>query len=438
MSFLLPGGGRVLLQPNNLGGGAEGLVYGLDGTADLCAKIYLDQGDPTRGPRLAALRRTAPATWEGDNAEHLHVAWPREVLHDDAGGTAGFLMPLVEGKSLTALFDPGQRIEAVDDPTWRVQVAVAARAARLLAMLHAADIVVGDVSPTNMLVSRSGHVTLIDCDAVQFTDPRSGELFRCTKVTPEYAPPMSANGQALTPSHDNFGLAILVCQLLMEGDHPFEGVPVDPNAPDFAAAENIQQQNNRIIFPERFVTVPGAAPVGLLPPEVRQLVVDCFGAGHRDPAARPTAQAWADALDRAGFQLMGCRENERHVYHSSLPECVWCGMSRAGFGEHYPAAGIPKLVIPPPAPPVTGPATRRRPVGVVPSATSPRPGPRPASPRPATPRPATTPAAERKAPPTPRRAPTPARAPTSVRLLAKLFVIALVVILLLLAFATLR
>ncbi|MGY2088228.1 protein kinase domain-containing protein [Nocardia gipuzkoensis] len=427
MSFFIPGGRRVTLQPNNFGGGAEGLVYGLDGTSDLCAKIYLDQGEPTRARKLAALRRTIPATWEGDNAEHLHVAWPREVLHDAAGATAGFLMPLVQGKSLTTLFDPGQRIEAVDDPTWRVLVAVAARAARLLAMLHAVGIVVGDVSPTNMLVSRSGHVTLIDCDAVQFTDPRSGELFRCTKVTPEYAPPMAANGQTLTPSHDNFGLAVLVCQLLMEGDHPFEGVPVDPDTPDFAAAENIQQQNNRLLFPERFVTVPGAAPVELLPPEVRELAMACFGNGHRDPTARPTAQAWADALDRAGFRLMGCRENERHVYHSSLSECVWCGISRAGLGEHYPAAGIPKVVIPPPTPPIVSPTTQRPPVKIAPTAKPPRPGPRP---------PATGPATTPKPRPTVPSA--PSSGSTALGLAAKVMLFALAVLLVAIAIASYR
>ncbi|WP_280372824.1 protein kinase domain-containing protein [Nocardia abscessus] len=427
MSFFIPGGRRVMLQPNNFGGGAEGLVYGLDGTSDLCAKIYLDQGEPTRARKLAALRRTIPAAWEGDNAEHLHVAWPREVLQDDAGATAGFLMPLVQGKSLTTLFDPGQRIEAVDDPTWRVLVAVAARAARLLAMLHGVGIVVGDVSPTNMLVSRSGHVTLIDCDAVQFTDPRSGELFRCTKVTPEYAPPMAANGQTLTPSHDNFGLAVLVCQLLMEGDHPFEGVPVDPDTPDFAAAENIQQQNNRLLFPERFVTVPGVAPVELLPPEVRELAMACFGNGHRDPTARPTAQAWADALDRAGFQLMGCRENERHVYHTSLSECVWCGISRAGFGEHYPAAGIAKVVIPPPTAPIVSPTTQRPSVKIAPTAKPPRPRPRPPAPDlTSTPK------------PRPNVPSAPSSGSTALGLIAKVMLFALAVLLVAIAIASYR
>jgi DNA-binding helix-hairpin-helix protein with protein kinase domain len=359
MSLHLPDGREVRLGGTVLGSGAEGLVYDLAETKDLCAKIYLEP-EPDLHQRLISLMRTEPATWRGDHAEHLHVAWPRQPLMDAGGRTIGFLMPLVEGEPLTRLFDPHVRVGAIEEPTWRVIVGVAARTARLLAKLHSAGIVMGDVSPANILVSPSGHVTLLDCDTVQFTDPETNILYRCAKLTPEYAPPAS-NGsatQVLSPSHDAFCLAVLICQLLMEGDHPFEGVPANLNDVDALASDNIRLQNNRIVFPERFTPVPGAIPVSVLPPDLLQLAQTCFGEGHRDPEARPSPEDWEKSLERAGFELMGCRVNDRHLYHNSLRSCVWCDRVTQGFDDRYPPAfPSPRVVFP--QTPQRSPATSR-------------------------------------------------------------------------------
>jgi len=348
MSLYLPSGREIRLGDKVLGSGAEGLVHDLADTKDLCAKIYLDPA-PDLHQRLIALMRTEPASWLGDHPEHKYVAWPREPLMDDTGRTRGFLMPLVEGEPLTRLFDPEVRAGAIEEPSWRVLISVGARAARLLGKLHAAGVVMGDVSAANILVSPGGHVTLIDCDTVQFTDPVTQVLYRCEKLTPEYAPPAS-NGsatQVLSPSHDAFSLAVLICQLLMEGEHPFEGVPSNPADMDALASDNIRLQNNRIVFPERFTPVPGAIPVSVLPPEILRLAQACFGEGHRNPDARPTPSAWESALEHVGFELMGCRVNDRHLYHNSLPGCVWCARMAQGFDDRYPLRRVaPRIVIP--------------------------------------------------------------------------------------------
>jgi DNA-binding helix-hairpin-helix protein with protein kinase domain len=352
MSLYLPDGREIRLGQRVLGRGAEGLVHDLAETPDLCAKIYLEPAVNLH-QRLVALMRTEPASWAGDHEEHKHVAWPRQPLLDETGRTIGFLMPTVEGHSLTRLFDPYGRVEAIEEPTWRVVIGVAARAARLLSRLHSAGIVVGDVSPANILVSPSGHVTLIDCDTVQFTDPATNILYPCAKLTPEYAPPI-LNGSGppvLTPGDDAFSAAVLICQLLMEGDHPFEGVPSQPLDFDAAASDNIKLQNNRIVFPERLHPIPGAIASAVLPPQVRQLAHECFGEGHRNPGKRPLPQAWETALEHAGFELMGCRANDRHLYHSSLPSCVWCDRIAEGFDDRYPPAQITaRIVIPVPIP----------------------------------------------------------------------------------------
>lgn len=386
MTVYLPGG-RVITLDAPLGGGAEGKIFRLAETPDLCAKVYLDPERYTN-ERLVAMMAAAPSRWRGDHGEHMHLAWPREVLEDRNGQTRGFLMPLVEGAPLTHLFDPRKRLTAVDTPTWRLVVTVAARVARLLAMLHDAGVVMGDLSPTNVVLSRTGHVTLVDCDTVQFTDAKTGEVHRCTKLTPEYAAPELSSGQAveLRPSQDDFGLAVLVCQLLMEGEHPFEGVPADAAAPDGTAADNIRLQNNRILFPERFTALADGMPLNVLPPRVLELARACFGEGHRDPAARPSASEWAETLDQVGFQLMGCRHNENHTYHQTLGSCLWCARRDAGHGDHFPAPGVPDVVALPV--PASFPAARTVPWPRPPVSPTPAPQP-PPQPYPA---PAATPA----------------------------------------------
>jgi DNA-binding helix-hairpin-helix protein with protein kinase domain len=335
MSLRLPNG-RVVKLGSQIGAGAEGVIVRVDGTADLCAKIYYKHAVDIED-RLAALIRHPARELAGDHREHLHVAWPVERLLDDAGGTVGFLMPSVTGTRLSGLFEPGVRVDAVQQPTWRVMLTVASRTARLLDMLHNLGVVVGDVSPTNLMVTGSGHVTLIDCDAVQFTDPGGDRRFSVPKLSPDYSPPeIGPDDVWRTPHHDLFGLAILVCQLLMEGEHPFVGIPTGTD-PEASVRDNIRWQNNRITHPERLAASPDDLPVGMLPPRIRELASRCFGPGHADPSCRPSANEWATELDRAGFELMGCQLNPRHLYHDTLSSCVWCDLLRAGHGERYPA-----------------------------------------------------------------------------------------------------
>jgi hypothetical protein len=132
-------------------------------------------------------------------------------------------------------------------------------------------------------------------------------------------------------------------------------------------------QNNRLLFPERFIPTQNAIPPKVLPPRIHELARTCFGPGHRDTVHRPSAQMWADELDRAGWELMGCRESDRHLYHNSLTSCVWCEHRRAGHGDHYPPSAMPKIVIPPVQPPVR--AAHTYPLPPVPPVTKPVPQP---------------------------------------------------------------
>ena len=344
-----------------IGRGAEGVVLPVADSEHVCAKIY---SDPDRAaglsPRLDALTRLAPVGWGGDCSGHLHVAWPRATLRDDDGRLRGVVVPRISGVPLLRLLDPARRITELDEPTWRTTFAIAARVGRLFDMLHATGVVIGDVSPSNVLVDRHGHVTLLDCDGVQFTDPVTGELHRGEKFTPEYAAPeLLRQGVGMTREHDLFALGVLLCQLLMEGDHPYEGVSTG-SPPSVNVADNIKLRNNRVTHPERMVPAVGALGGEVLPPRVRALIGACFEAGYAAPGNRPGGLAWADELERTGYELMGCRHNPRHAYHRSAPACVWCARIAAGQGDHFPP---PAGWTAPPAwePTVTMPLQQQRP-----------------------------------------------------------------------------
>ncbi len=362
MTLYLPSGRPVHLAEDGLGSGREGMVVGLADMPDLCVKLYYDP-PADGGAKLDALIRSPLVRLGGDHAEHQHLAWPLARLTDGTGLTRGVLMPRVGGAPLDKLFDPVLRADALEEPTWRTVLVTAARTARLMSMLHAAGAVMGDLSPANIMVSRTGHVTLIDCDTVQFRDAATGRMHPCTKVTPEYAPPeahSAPRGAVLETHHDSFGLAVLICQLLMEGQHPFEGVPADGSDTDDVES-NVRLRRNRITRPELLVPMANELPAPLLPPTALALARQCFEPGLYEPARRPGPEAWFQALDQAGFELMGCRFNARHLYHRSLGTCVWCARVARNLGESYPSpvpsVGGPAWAAPAPAASQAGPAS---------------------------------------------------------------------------------
>lgn len=347
--------GHPITLGDRLGDGAEGIVFATPDSPDVCVKLYFES-KPDVEQRLGVLLGLPPHSWSGDTAEHMHVAWPYAVIYDAASRVdrtaLGFLMPLVHGVPLGRLFDPGDRARSLDSPTWRTLCTICARVARLFDMLHDVGIVVGDTSPNNILVTPSGHVTLIDCDAVQFRDPATGTIHSVTKLTPSHSPPQQGTALTeLTHDHDHFGLAIMVCQLLMEGQHPFEGVPTDPAATAGHIPDNIRAGRNRIGNPGSLMVTDelGLLPVEVLPPGIRVLAAAEFRSvtANGGRVRRQDRGRWENALRRAGHEITGCRNNDRHFRHRSVDSCVWCERKAAGHGDAYPPG--------PPAPPSAGP-----------------------------------------------------------------------------------
>src|SRR5262249_10281900 len=146
--------------------------------------------------------------------------------------------------------------------------------------------------------------------------PRGGgSFFRCPVGKPEYTPPElqehdlhSLNRQTY---HDNFGLAVLIFLMLMEGIHPFSGTWQGTGNPP-TLEENIQAGNSPYLSSSKLTPPRRALPFRTLPPSIQTLMVRCFGEGHRNPSRRPTAHEWHQALSLASEEIRFCHVNSQH------------------------------------------------------------------------------------------------------------------------------
>jgi hypothetical protein len=338
------GGDTLLLLPGSeLGAGGQATVYPVPGREDRVAKIY-HQPTPGQERKLRLMLTHRPAGASAGAGGRV-FAWPLDLLRDGGGRCVGLLLPRVDGKlRVFELYNPATR----RDRAPLFHHGLLHRAARNLAAafheLHEAGFVVGDVNESNILVGEDGRVTLIDTDSFQVRDPVSGEVFRCPVGRPEFTPPELREHRFAevdrAPEHDRFGLGVLVFQMLMEGTHPFagrwrgEGEP--PPVEERIAAGHFPYAGLPGVPLEPARTAP---PLEVLDPGVRDLLARCFVDGHRDPAARPGADEWRDALAAAEGALVACGRNEQHLHGAHQDACPWCERARRLEGrDPFPSA----------------------------------------------------------------------------------------------------
>ncbi|MES1243989.1 MAG: SUMF1/EgtB/PvdO family nonheme iron enzyme [Acidobacteriota bacterium] len=316
--------GRPVRLGARLGGGGEGEVYevGMD-----AAKIYAaPERTAERRAKLEVMIAHAPEDPTRDLG-HSTLAWPRDLLLD--GAFVGFLMPRVEPgcPKLTRFIHPSLYPDLF---SWRHQIEIAANLAGGLAALHAAGYVVGDLKGENVHVTPSCLVTFVDCDSIQLRDPATGRVFRCPKGTAEYTAPelqgVDFRTVDRTESSDAFALAVMICQLLLAGTHPFAG----GRGP--TREENISRSETFLAGGRPPLTAP---PASVIPPEVRALLLACFKASPKD---RPAVRGIAEALAASRERLVLCqRRPDHHAYGDHLASCPWCEYEqRVGIDPYGP------------------------------------------------------------------------------------------------------
>lgn len=310
-------GNKVILT-DELGKGGEGSVYSVAGVANLVGKIY---HKPISAEKAEKLRWMA----SHKNQQLLKVAaWVTEILQDRLNGKiVGFLMPSVRAEEIHELYSPKSRRVHFPKADWRFLIHSAANLARAFNNVHQEGHVIGDVNHGNCAVLPDGTVKLIDCDS--YSIHANGKVYPCeVGVTTHIAPELqkkTLRGAVRTQQQDNFGLAVIIFQILFLGRHPFAGKPLT------RAEKSLED----CIQEHRFAYGAGAAKREVQPPpgtlaleSVSRPVADLFERAFLTKDRRPTPKEWIQALEDLSKNLTKCRQNSGHYYLKSLQGCPWC------------------------------------------------------------------------------------------------------------------
>lgn len=337
-----------------MGAGGEARVYALRESFSLAAKLY-HQPTEQKARKLAAMLANPPHD-SMKSSGHTSIAWPVDLLlpaqpaRRDADFAVGFLMPRIHRmKPVFEFYHPRTRRQNNPLFNYLYLHRAACNLATAVRSLHERGYVIGDVNESNILVAETALVTLVDTDSFQVRDRQTGEVYRCAVGKPEFTPP-ELQGKYFAefdrePTHDLFGLAVLLFQLLMEGTHPFAGLftgrgdppPVETRISSGHFPHGLSGLSG---FVRRvpYRPMPAAPPFEILSPQLQELFIRCFDEGHSNPQARPDAQTWIEALKASEDSLLTCSANAQHRYGAHLPDCPWCGRAKQlGGRDPFPS-----------------------------------------------------------------------------------------------------
>ncbi|MEZ4675538.1 MAG: hypothetical protein R2932_15005 [Caldilineaceae bacterium] len=320
----------ALDQRVNRGGEAE--IWSVRREPHLVAKLY---HNPTaeHEAKVAAMVAGPPP----QDSTHPAVAWPLQPLYQQRR-FIGYMMPRIhDSRPIFHFYNPLRRARLNESYPWRYFLHRTARnLATAVELVHKRGHVIGDLNESNVLVNRTALVTLVDSDSFQIVEAAANQstgarTFRCTVGKAEFTPPelqgVDFKSVDRKADHDNFGLAVLIFYLLMEGYHPFAGVLNDGVSVGRVDLYGIKHG----LFPHArnsTVAPPPGAPIFMwLDPHLQTLFRRCFIEGHTVPHCRPTATEWHDALVRPRAQLVPCPTTAKHIYANHLRRCPHCDRS---------------------------------------------------------------------------------------------------------------
>ncbi|MEH2411320.1 tetratricopeptide repeat protein [Nostoc sp.] len=335
---------EILSLNVSLGRGGEACVYAVPSDSNLVAKIY-HKPTTAHADKLQAMLANPP---ENPTASlgHISIAWPEDLLRaaDGKNSILGFLMPHIQGmRPIIDFYNPRTRRQHCPLFNYQYLLRTARNLAAAFAALHASGYCIGDVNESNILVSDTALVTLIDTDSFQVPDRNNNVVYRCPVGKPEFTPPELQNKTFAQHdreiSHDLFGLGVLVFQLLMEGTHPFSGIfqgAIEPPPYEARIASGHFTYSEKRHVP--YLPTPIAPPWEILHPSLQELFVRCFEVGHNNPLLRPSAQTWLSAIAEAEDSLITCTTNPQHRYNNHMRSCPWCERTvRLGGRDPFPS-----------------------------------------------------------------------------------------------------
>ncbi len=306
-----------------IGSGGEGNVFEIvSSNQKYVAKIYHKPLDESKQEKLRVMVRGC-----NDTLKEIS-AWPVDLIFRGAGGpVCGFVMPRVhECEPVHKVYGPTHRKQTFPEADWKFLVRTAKNLAAAFDAIHFYGYVIGDVNEGNILVDKHACVTLIDCDSFQVTT--TADVYCCEVCVAQFTPPEILNGKDFqiqrSPGHDNFGLAVLIFQLLFMGRHPYSGVysgredmPIEKAIAEYRFAFGKNAHVKSIAPP------PNAVGLSIVPGDLADLFEQAF-TERGTTQGRPTANKWWNVLHILEKHLKTCTADTSHKYYAGLKICPWC------------------------------------------------------------------------------------------------------------------
>lgn len=352
---------NVHVPGDELGRGRQGVVMRTR-DADVAIKFVLEDGVlVSDAARIRDFARQIRRVRSLPIPRNLQLAVPAALLEGVAGYAMTLLQDMEPFKHLLPNANCTADIGAEDVPEWltelhnsdaaaaakrvhylrtgglRRRLSVLAKCAAILARLHAAGLVYGDLSPANAFLSSEAEscaVWLIDSDNLRFASQQPSEAF----CTPRYGAPEVVQGRAgsnfATDCHAFATMAFYILSLA----HPFIGKMVGGASDCATETEDIADPESRAIageFPwvddsddDSNATENGLPRMLVTTESLRSLFQSTFGPGRLDPVRRPAVFHWPEALARAEDLTVLCAACGMSYFGLDHLECPYCSSAR--------------------------------------------------------------------------------------------------------------
>lgn len=315
---------KLTLLTLNRKRGGEGSVYCVGGHPNLVAKVYHSANtSKNKRRKLETMLASRPRRFLGNSDQ---LAWPRDILLNEAGQFIGFTMAAAKEGSdeLCAFTHKARRTMHHPDVTRRTFYRIAINLCHALDAVHKLGHVVGDFNPNNIMCREDGTVTLIDTDSFNIRKKGSSLVFPCEVGMNDYIAPEIQNrnrGEVQwQQEHDYFALAVHLFQILLENRHPFAATPKSGVAPAEYASKLIVKgvyphvSNSETKFDD--IT-------DFLPKSIREAFRKTFVDGFADPKKRLTPKEWTALLKRELKALKQCHVCPEQ-YEAEDTHCPYC------------------------------------------------------------------------------------------------------------------
>jgi serine/threonine protein kinase len=359
--------GNLHYLGEELARGGQGVVFRTT-DADLAVKQPLNAaGEPDKDVNLRERFKNIRIL---PLPPRIHISMPLAILPDEQ---PGYVMRLLNKMKSFEIFDLNGKIKAELGkqplPQWlmtlpdkdfalrlfhyantgstRRRLYLLAKCASILARIHCAGLVYGDISPGNVFVGEGDthDVWLIDADNLRFEYINGGK----SVYTPHYGAPEIVQGHDQSrPRADCWAFAVLafmtialchpfIGKKVLEPDNDDNGWDAEPAADEGVPADLDEQAYAGFLpFIDDEDDDSNAIDSGLsrdlvATRELKRLFQETFGAGRTQPHRRPSMAFWALELTRASDKSLYCPNCNMSYFADNYKKCPYCDEPRPAF-----------------------------------------------------------------------------------------------------------